>query len=260
MNKFAATLLAFAVLGTAGFAQEEETGGESEPILQYLPPYVFPAVYVYGGAARGPSYDAASDITGRAAAAGLDDELADVGTLSAVGVTFDFFIGPYVAASQKLMHEQDHRHGLALKYDFATFPKAPPPLSSPHRVEERLSYAFQNVDYKLALKYVPLPRWPITPYAAVGVGVNLTSMDVDDEVSNAVLQKSQGGGLLATGWFQQFSFDWALYAGLQINLGDHFFFIAEYNYDRQFHEHEVAGYRYNTGLRALYAGAGWRFI
>jgi opacity protein-like surface antigen len=260
MNKFAAAVLAFATLGSVGFAQEEETGGETQPVLQYLPAYVFPAVYVYGGAARGPSYDAAGDITGRAAAAGLDGELADIGTLSAVGVTFDFFIGPYVAASQKLMQEQGPRHGLALKYDLATLPKAPPPLSAPERVEERLSYAFQNVDYKLALKYVPLPHWPVTPYAAAGVGVNLTSMDVDDDVSNAVLQKSRGGGLLTTGWFQQFSFDWALYAGIQINLGDHFFFVAEYNYDRQFHEHEVAGYKYGTGLRALYAGAGWRFI
>lgn len=260
MNKFAATLLALAALGVAAIAQEEETGGEGEPILQYLPAYVFPAVYVYGGAARGPSYDAAADITGRAARAGLDEELDDVGTLSAVGVTFDFFIGPYVAASQKLMQEQAPRHGAALKYDYATFPKAPPPLSAPERVEERLSYRFQNIDYKLALKYVPLPHWPITPYAAAGIGVNLTSLDVDDDVSNLVLQKSQGGGLLTTGWFQQFSFDWALYAGIQVNLGDHFFFVAEYNYDRQFREHEVAGYRYRTSLRALYAGAGWRFI
>jgi opacity protein-like surface antigen len=75
-----------------------------------------------------------------------------------------------------------------------------------------------------------------------------------------VLQKSKGGALLKTGWYQQFSFDWALYAGIQVNLGDNLFLITEYNYDRQFREHEVAGYKYRTDLQGLYAGGGWRFL
>lgn len=254
------TLLVLLLIAAAVLAQEEGTGTETEPTVQYLPAYVFPAVYVYGGAARGPSYDAAPDITGRAAAVGLDDPLEDIGTLSAFGVTFDFFVGPYVAASLKLTQEQAPRRETLLKYDYATFPKGPPPTRAPWPVEERLAYKFQNVDYKIALKYVVLPAWPVTPYAAAGIGGNLTSIDVDDHVSDAVLQKRQGGGLLTSGWFQQFSFDWALYAGIQVNLGDNLFLITEYNYDHQFREHEVAGYKYRTGLQALYAGAGWRFL
>ncbi len=260
MNRFAVTLSVFAVFTAAVLAQEEESETEPIPTVQYLPAYVFPAVYVYGGAARGPSYDAAPDITGRAAAIGLNDPLGDIGTLSAIGVTFDFFVGPYVAASLKMTHEQARRRKTALKYDYSTFPKTPPPLTPSGPVEEHLAYKFQNIDYKIALKYVAFPHWPVTPYASAGVGGNLTSMDVDDQVSDAVLQKSMGGALLKTGWYQQFSFDWALYAGIQVNLGDNLFLITEYTYDRQFREHEVAGYKYRTGLQGFYAGWGWRFL
>lgn len=260
MNRFAVTLSIFAVFAAAVLAQQEGTEPEPTPTVQYLPAYVFPAVYVYGGAAWGPSYDAAPDITGRAAAMGLNEPLGDIGTLSAIGVTFDFFVGPYVAASLKMTHEQARRRKTALKYDYFTFPKMPPPLTPSGSVEEHLAYKFQNIDYKIALKYVPFPHWPVTPYASAGVGGNLTSMDVDDQVSDAVLQKREGGALLTTGWFQQYSFDWAVYAGIQVNLGDNLFLITEYNYDRQFREHEVAGYKYRTGLQGLYAGGGWRFL
>lgn len=260
MNRFAAALSVFAAFAAHVLAQQEGTETEPTPAVQYLPAYVFPAVYVYGGAAWGPSYDAAPDITGRAAAVGLNEPLGDIGTLSAFGVTFDFFVGPYVAASLKLAQEQAPRRKTALKYYYPTFPKTRPTLTPSGAVEEHLAYRFQNVDYKIALKFVPFPHWPVTPYASAGLGGNLTSMDVDDRVSDAVLQKGKGGGLLTTGWFQQFSFDWALYAGIQVNLGDNFFLVTEYNYDRQFREHEVAGFNYRTGLRGFYAGAGWRFL
>jgi opacity protein-like surface antigen len=260
MYRFAVALSVFAAFAAVALAQDEGTGTEPTPTVQYLPAYVFPAVYFYGGAARGPSYDAAPDITGRAAAIGLDDPLEDIGTLSAFGVTFDFFIGPYVAASLRLMQEQAPRYSTTLKYDYSTFPKIAPIVTEPVLVEEHIAYKFQNIDYKIALKYVAFPHWPITPYVSAGVGGNLTSMDVDDQVSNAVLQKGKGGALLTSGYFQQFSFDWALYAGIQVNLGDNLFLITEYNYDRQFHEHEVARYKYRTGLQGLYAGAGWRFL
>lgn len=260
MYRSAVFLSALAVFAAAAFAQEEETGSEPPPDTGYLPAYVFPAVCVYGGAARGPSYDAAPDITGRAAAVGLDDPLEDIGTLSAFGVAFDFFVGPYVAASLRLAQEQAPRRGTALKYDYSTFPKISSIATEPVLVEEHIAYAFQNIDYKIALKYVPFPDWPITPYASAGVGGNLTSMNVDDQVSNPVLQKVKGGALLRTGYFQQFSFDWAFYGGIQVNAGNNLFFIAEYNYDHQFREHEVAGYKYRTGLQGLYAGAGWRFL
>ncbi len=260
MNRFTVTLFVWAAFAGQVLAQQEGTEAEPTPAVQYLPPYVFPAVYAYGGAAWGPSYDAADDITGRAAAVGLDAPLSDIGTLSYFGITFDFFVGPYVAASLKLAQEQGPRRKTALKYDYPTFPKIRPTLTPSGPVEEHLAYKFQNVDYKIALKFVPLPHWPITPYVSAGLGGNLTSMDVDDHVSDAVLQKGRGGGLLTTDWFQQFSFDWALYAGIQVNLGDNLFVVTEYAYDHQFREHEVAGYRYRTGLRSIYGGAGWRFL
>jgi hypothetical protein len=258
MYKFAVAISVFAALAAAVSAQEES---ETPPSTnQYLPAYIFPAVSVFGGVAEGPSYDAAPEITGRAAAVGLDAPLEDIGSLTAFGVSFDFFFGPYVAASLKLAQEQAPRRSTTLKYDYSTFPKIAPIVTEPVPVEERISYRFQNIDYKIAFKYIPLPHWPITPYAAAGLGGNLTSMDVDDQVSNPILQKGKGGALLTSGYFQQFSFDWTLYAGIQVNLGDNFFLITEYNYDRQFREHEVAYYKYRTSLQGLYAGAGWRFL
>lgn len=262
MNKFPLSVCVAGVLAASAavFGQgQEETEEEPPPSQSYLPAWVYPALSIYGGVARGPSYDAAPDISGRAAAIGLNEPLDDFGTLSAFGVAFDFFIGPYLATSLKITQEQARRRHTALKYDYSTFPKMAPLVTEPVLIEERISYGFQNVDYKIALKYVAFPHWPLTPYAAAGVGGNLALMDIDDQVSNAILHKGKGGALLTTGWFQQFSFDWVFYAGLQINVGDNLFFITEYNYDHQFHEHEFAGYKYRTGLDGFYAGAGWRF-
>jgi len=133
-------------------------------------------------------------------------------------------------------------------------------ITEPVLVEENLSYQLQNVDYKLTLKYAVFPDWLATPYVGAGLGGNSTVMKIEDRVSNPILQKGKNGVLLTNGIIQQFSFDWALYAGVQVNLGDNFFLVAEYNRDRQFREHEFAGYKYNTSLDGFYAGAGWRFL
>ncbi|NIT37313.1 MAG: hypothetical protein GTN49_12590 [candidate division Zixibacteria bacterium] len=244
----------------AAFAQEEETQEEPTEALAYLPASVYPAIYIYGGAARGPSFDAADDITGRAAAVHAGGPLDDVGTMSAFGVTFDFYIFKRFATSLILTHEIAPRRKATLAYDFASFPKISRLITEPVMIEEQLEYKFQNIDYKIAVKYVFFPDWRATPYAAAGLGGNSTLIELRDQVSNALIQKALNGALLTNGSFQQFSFDWALYAGVQLNLGDSLFFVAEYVRDRQFREHTFAGYRYRTNLEGLYAGGGWRFL
>ena len=240
------------------FAQDEGTTTEAEP--GYLPASIFPAVYVFGGVARGVTYDAAADITGRAAAAGVPGTLDDVGDMYAFGFTLDLYMYEGFSAGLKLTHEMGRERGADLKYDYGTFPKISELVSNPIPVEENLAYQLQNIDYKLTLKYAPFPDSFVTPYVGAGLGGNSAVMRFEDRVTYGILQKGNNGVLLTNGTFQQFSFDWALYAGVQVNLGDNFFLVAEYNRDRQFRKHEFAGYRYDTSLDGFYAGAGWRFL
>jgi opacity protein-like surface antigen len=243
------------------FAQDEGTGTEAAPTPGYLPASIYPAVYLFGGTARGMTYGAAPDISGRAAATGSTQGLDDVGAMYAFGFTTDFYLYGGLSAGLKLVHEIAPERTGNLKYDYGTFPKLAVWVTDPPiLVEENLAYKLQNVDYKLTLKYAPFPAWPATPYVAVGLGGNSTVMRIEDRVSNPLLQKGLNGALLTNGTYQQFSFDWALYTGAQVNLGDNFFLVAEYNYDHQFREHEFAHYKYNTGLDGYYVGAGWRFL
>lgn len=244
----------------ASFAQDEGTGTDIESEPGYLPASIYPAVYVFGGVARGITYDAAPDITARAAAAGVPGTLDDVGTVPAFGVTCDFYLYGGLSAGLKLAHEMGREHKVDLKYDYGKFPKISKFISNPILVEENLAYQFQNADYKLTLKYAAFPDSFVTPYVGAGLGGNSTLMKIGDRITYDILQKGKNGGLLINGTLQQFSFDWALYAGVQLNLGDHFFLVAEYNRDRQFHKHEFAGYQYDTGFDGYYAGAGWRFV
>jgi opacity protein-like surface antigen len=262
MTNYLKILLLAAALAAlpAAFAQGEETEEEPPAARGYLPASVYPAICIYGGAARGLSYGAADDITGRAAAVNAGGPLDDVGTVSAFGVAFDFYLLKRLATSLILTHEIAPRRKATLAYDFASFPKISRLITEPVMIEEQLEYKLQNIDYKIALKYVLFPDWPATPYAAAGVGGNSTLIELRDQVSNALIQKGLDGVLLANGSFQQFSFDWALYAGVQLNLGDSLFLVAEYARDRQFREHTFAGYKYRTNLDAFYAGAGWRFL
>jgi opacity protein-like surface antigen len=244
----------------ASFAQDEGTGTDIESEPGYLPASIYPAVYVFGGVARGITYDAAPDITGRAAAAGCPGNLDDVGTVPALGFNCDFYLYGGLSAGLKLSHEMGRKHGVDLKYDYGIFPKISESVSNPILVEENLAYQLQNVDYKLTFKYAVFPNSLVTPFVGVGLGGNSAVMKIDDHVTYGILQKGTNGALLTSGTFQQFSFDWLLNAGIQVNLGDYFFLVAEYNRDRQLRKHEFAGYQYDTSLDAFYAGAGWRFI
>jgi hypothetical protein len=245
----------------ASFAQDEGTGTDIEPEPGYLPASIYPAVYLFGGVARGMTYDAAPDITGRAAATGSTQGLDDVGAMYALGFATDFYLYGGLSAGLKLVHEIAPERTGNLKYEYGTFPKLAIRVTDPPMlVEENLAYKLQNVDYKLTLKYAAFPDWFVTPYLGAGLGGNSAVMKIEDRVSNALLQKGKNGVLLTNGTFQQFSFDWALTAGVQVNIGDYFFLVAEYNRDRQFRKHEFAGYRYDTGFDGYYAGAGWRFV
>jgi opacity protein-like surface antigen len=178
----------------------------------------------------------------------------------AFGFTLDLYLNKVFSAGLKLTHEMAREHAVDLEYEYGEFPKTAPPTGAPRLIEERLAYKFQNVDYKITLKYAPFPDWLLTPYAAAGLGGNSALMKIEDDTSDPVIRKTEAGLLGANGTFQQFSFDWVICAGVQVNLGDNFFLVAEYNRDRQFRKHEFAGYQYDTSLDGFYAGAGWRFL
>jgi hypothetical protein len=84
-------------------------------------------------------------------------------------------------------------------------------------------------------------------------------MRLIDDISALDIEKRDKSLLLGDGKVQQYSFDYLWCAGLQANLGDYFFLLAEYNADRQFRKHKIAGYEYDTSLEGIYVGAGWRF-
>jgi opacity protein-like surface antigen len=252
------TLPALLLGGGASFAQDEGTE-TVEPAAGYLPAGIYPALYLFGGAARGVTYDAAADITGRAAAGGVTGTFDDVGPMPAFGFTVDFYFYQGLSAGLKLTHEIGLERRTDLIYEYGKFPKSPAAATRPKLIEERLGYRLQNVDYKLAFKYAPFSERLLTPYAGAGLGGNSSVIRLEDSVSDPILQKSTNGLLLTNGFFQQFSFDWALYAGVQLNLGDNFFVVGEYTRDRQLRKHAFAGYQYDTGLDGFFAGAGWRF-
>jgi len=255
------TVIAVALVVAAAAARgQEEEGGEGGEVVGYLPPSVYPTFTLYGGGTWGPSYDAAADISARAARAGLPGRVGDIGTMPAFGFAFDYFFLARVSAGIKIMHSFGARRAAAFSYNYADFPKMPPPIPQQLNVEESLSYQFQNVDYKATLTYVAFPTWTVTPYAGVGFGGNSTMLLLRDQVSPLAFQKRDNGLLLANGWFQRFSFDWAVFGGARLNLGANFYLTAEYYFDRPFHDHYVAGYRYHTPTEGAFAGAGWRFL
>ncbi|MGD8719084.1 MAG: hypothetical protein PVH29_09725 [Candidatus Zixiibacteriota bacterium] len=249
-----------ALTGPAAFAQDEEEPPAEEKLPGYLPGSIYPGVYVFGGKADGPTYDGAEGISNIASKKNNPSVLEDIGTLPAFGVGFDFYFWRGLSMGLKLTHEIGTRRAIALKYETdEVFYEEESVYTRDAVFEERISYRYQNVDYKLGLKFAFFHDWPVTPYAWAGLGGNLTRFDTQDEVSDPAIQKRLNGFLVGTETIKQFSFDYALAAGVQVNIGDSLFFILEYEYDQQFRKHTVAGYEYDTSFEGYFAGVGWRF-
>jgi hypothetical protein len=256
---FYASALALA-LGAPRPASGQEGPAEPETPGGYLPPSVYPAVYALGGVSRGPSFAGAADISSRAAAAGVDATLDDVGDMPAFGFGVEYFVTGGLAFDLKILHSFGGRREAALKYDYAHFPKIPPGEQAELFIEERLAYKLQIVDYKISLEYEFFPGFAVSPVAGAGLGGNSALCRLEDHLSSAWLQKAVDGLLLENRWVQQFSFDWAASAGVRYAATDRAFVEVTFVYDRPFSKHRLAGYDLDTSLTGLYAGAGWKFF
>ena len=255
-HRVAVVAAAFLSVSVAASAQETGTEGQQN----YLPAWVYPAVYAFGGMVQGPSYDAAPIISGYAAEYGLAARLEDIGRMPAVGVAFEYYFWRGMSADVKVTHEVGARRETSLSYVVGDFPAFDPSPFYHDPIDETLSYKFQNVDVKVSLGYLVFPDWRVSPYGGAGLGVNSSAMKITDRVSDPVIQKWNNGLLLSEGWFQRYSFDWAVYAGVHVNLVSNLFARCEYVHDGAFGDHFFANYRYHTGLDGVYAGLGWRFI
>jgi hypothetical protein len=240
--------------------------GEEEGVTENfnLPASVYPAVYFYGGMATGPTYTGAAALTDGVRGAGGSGVLPDVGRLAAFGFTFDYFVAPSLAAEIKIVHEvAPERDAFFAAYDYRVFPGKPfitRDQSGPYVVSDAVSYRYQNIDYKVGLKYVPFPSWFATPYVVATAGGNSTLIATVDLNTDPTIQKWTGGALVPDDTTsQQYSFDWAGVAGVHLNLSSHLFLVGEAMFDRPFTKHYLADYTYDTAVTAFYAGAGWQF-
>ncbi|UCH77646.1 MAG: outer membrane beta-barrel protein [Candidatus Coatesbacteria bacterium] len=244
---------ALAALPALSSAQGEGTETTEEK-RGYLPASIYPAAYVFGGVVEGPTYDAANRISALAEATGSTERLADIGQIPAFGFGVDLYLWGGLSAGLKLGHAIGTFKEASVKYPAEVDWKW-----ARINIEEKVAYRFQNVDYKITLKYTAPWEWFLKPYVAAGLGGNSTVMRLIDDISDLEIEKRDKSLLLEDGKVQQYSFDYLWGAGLQANLGDHFFLLAEYNADHQFRKHKIAGYEYDTSLEGIYLGAGWRF-
>jgi hypothetical protein len=264
MKTVAIRLCCAAAFAAAPAVADEETS--PEPAVEkseYLPPSVFPAVYAYYGVGTGASYDGVAPIPARARAAGGDGTLDDVGRLRVWGVTFDYYVLPRLAAELKLVHESAAAASGSFVFDYAKLlygdAAAPENLPEPHMVREKVSYRYENLDYKLGLRLVPFPKWRVAPFGVAMLGGNSTLVKCRDATDNPVYDRLAPNLLWVDGDVQHFSFDWAVAAGVEVTVVGDFFLIAEAFRDRPFANHYLAGYRYHSDVTAYYGGAGWRF-
>lgn len=218
---------ALALTAAAVAAAEEPTTEPADEKLHYLPPSVFPAVYVYYGTASGPAYDGAAVITARGRALGGWGGLDNIGRLQVWGATFDYFATPWLAAELKLVQESAREAAWVLAFDYvkARYGEGPPFLNPPEPrvVKEKLSYRYTNLDYKLGLRFIPFPQWPVTPYGVGMLGGNSTLVKTYDDATNPFYYKQPPGHLFTRGDVQHFSFDWAMAGGVQVNAGANLF-------------------------------------
>jgi hypothetical protein len=168
---------ALAALPALSPAQGEgtETGEEK---VGYLPASIYPAAYLFGGVVQGPTYDAAEEITAFAEATGSAERLADIGRIPAFGFGVDFYVWGGLSAGVKLGHAIGTFKEASLKYPAEIDWKL-----APVNIEEKVAYRFQNVDYKITLKYTAPWEWFLKPYVAAGLGGNSTVMRLIDDIS-----------------------------------------------------------------------------
>jgi opacity protein-like surface antigen len=266
---YATLALAAGVRGEGDEAGGGSDGGngtepETPPVaerLQYLPASVYPAIYVVGGVARGLNCDESiAGLNARVAAADGTGTLANLGpTYPIIGVAFDYYGFPWMAAEIKILHTVGTPCEINYRYDASKWPPENPPEGATRFVDDFVSVSMQNVDAKLGLRLEPFADHVLSPYVTPGIGVNSTLIKTRDRCGDPLLQKYYDGPIVGNNFIQHYAFDWAVTAGVAVKLSGNLYLAAEGYYDRPFVRHFFAGHKYDTATTAVYAGAGWRF-
>lgn len=236
--------------------QTSSAQGESSKNTFYLPAGVYPAVEVFGGASKGITYrDGIYKSAKRAARAGnVGDPLGDVGVMNDLGVNFRYILGSGFDFSISFFHQQSPKRETVFRYDYSVID---PDVKPPQYVDDYIWYKVSNVDTKVRLGFEPMPVFYFTPYVSAGIGVNYTEVNARNYIPGKKTKLSffyPGNTVLG-----HFSFDWALYAGLRINLTDNVYVFGEFFYDEPFSNHYFFEYKLETRSRGVHGGLGVRF-
>ena len=264
MNTYSKVLtVACAALALAAGVRGQEGEEENPPPerQQYLPASVYPAVYVVGGVARGLNCDASiAGLNADVASADGTGTLADLGPkYPIVGIGFDYYGLPWMAAEIKILHTVGTPRETVYRYDAGKWPPGSTKLGPPRFVKDYVSVGMQNVDAKVGVRFEPFANRFLSPYLTPAIGVNSTLIKTRDRCDDIYMQKLYSGPVAGNAFIQHYTFDWAVAAGVAVNLTGNFYLTAEGYYDRPFVRHFFAARKYDTRTTAVYAGAGWRF-
>jgi len=253
------SLIPFLLLVPSSGAEDGDEGkGEAPPeeAKFFLPPGAYPAVEVFGGLSNGITYrDGVSHSAKRAARAGNTGELLDdIGETYDYGATIRYVIYTRFDFAVSLFHQTGREREAVYRYDYSA---VDPYVKPPQYVEEHISYKPYNLDYKVRVGFEPFPDFIVSPYAAAGIGGNYMQLTVRNyyvpEKKTPLTFFYPGNDTVG-----HFSFDYALYGGLHINLTDYLYIFGEAFYDEPFSNHYYFEYLLETGSKGVHAGVGIR--
>lgn len=264
MNMYSKILtVTYAALSLAAGARGADSPSETPKAesMQYLPASFYAAVYVVGGVARGLSCgDSVAACNRAVAAADGAGALEDIGpTFPIVGVGFDYYALPWMAAEIKILQTIGAPRETVYRFDAGKWPPGDPSVRSAAIVDDRVSVSMQNIDAKIGLRLEPFAAWIISPYITPAIGINSTLIKTREQCGDATLQKWYNGPVIGNTFTQHYSFDWAIAMGIAVNFNENLYAAAEGYYDRPFVRHYFGTEKYDTRTTAAYAGVGWRF-
>jgi hypothetical protein len=238
-------VLMLVVSSSADEGDEEKKGAPDEERF-FFPAGAYPAVEVFGGLSNGITYrDGVYHSAKRAARAGNTGRLLD--TIRYIVYTrFDFSISVY--------HQTGRKREATYRYDYSV---VDPSVKPPQYVEEHIQYKPDNLNYKIRVGFEPFPDFFISPYVAAGVGGNYMQLTVRNyyvpEKKTPLTFFYPGNDTVG-----HFSFDYALYGGLHINLTSYLYLFGEAFYDRPFSNHYYFEYLLETDSKGVHGGVGIR--
>lgn len=239
---------------------EDRDEYEDEEIVEeekfFLPRNAYPAIEVFGGLSNGITYrDGVYHSAKRAARAGNTGELIDdIGETYDYGATIRYVIYTRFDFAISLFHQTGKERNVVYRYDYSV---VDPYVKPPQYVEEHIAFKADNLDYKIRVGFEPFPGFFISPYAAAGIGGNYMQLTVRNyyvpEKKTPLTFFYPGNDTVG-----HFSFDYALYGGLRINLTDYLYIFGEAFYDKPFSNHYYFEYLLETGSKGIHGGVGIR--